>query len=556
MSDKPLERLFSPRSIALIGASTRLGTVGNDLAKNLILGGYEGAVFPVNPKTDELFGVRCFPDVSAIGSVPDLAIIAVPAASVPDVLRQCARVGIRAAVIISAGFRESGPAGAALESEIVHISADSDIIVLGPNCLGFLHPALRLNASFAPRLPRKGSVGFLSQSGALMTAILDISEGKIGFSKFIGTGNKSVLDERELLSYLSDDTDTKVISFYAEGLSDAPNLIALGRKIIGRPEAKPVIALKSGRTESGMRASGSHTGSLAGTDAAYDALFRQSRIIRADSVQEFLDTASAFSLNLLPHGPRVAIITNAGGLGVIAADSATKAGLAVSPLSEGTADTLRPLLPAAASVGNPIDVLGDAKSDRYRIALDLACKDSGVDSLIVIVTPQSMTEVDETAHVIAEAKQKHAKPILAVFSGGHAFEHGRGILRAANVSIFTYPEEAAKTLGMMSQISAWRMSRFSPKRLFTGIDRKRAAAAILTAKNENRAKLTETEVDEVLRAYGFPLLQSRFAATPKEAADVARAFGNTVALKISSPDIIHKTDTGGVMLGIAPEDVE
>ncbi|NTW89318.1 MAG: CoA-binding protein [Candidatus Moranbacteria bacterium] len=555
MNRESLERLFSPRSIALVGASTKLGTVGNDLAKNLILGSFGGTVFPVNPKADELYGVRCFPNVAAIGSVSDLAIIAVPAAAVVDVLKQCTDIGIRAGVVISAGFRETGPEGAARETELADIARKAGMALLGPNCLGFLHPALRLNASFAPRLPRRGPVGFLSQSGALLTAVLDLSEGRLGFSKTISTGNTAVLDEKTLIGYLSSDPDTRVISFYAEGLSDAPAFVTLGRELLSLPEAKPVIALKSGRTESGMRASGSHTGSLAGTDAAYDALFRQSRILRADSVREFLDTASAFSLNPLPHGPRVAIITNAGGLGVIAADSATKAGLTISPLSEKTADALRPLLPPAASVGNPIDVLGDAKSDRYRIALDLAAKDPDIDSLIVIVTPQSMTEADETAHVIIEAKRTYGKPILAVFSGGHAFERGIGLLREANVSVFTYPEDAAKTLGMMAQVSSWRTGRFSSKRPFAGIDRKRAAAAIATAKTEGRTKLTEMEIGEILRAYGFPMLQSRFAATPEEAADIARSFGKPVALKISSPDIIHKTDTGGVMLDIAPEHV-
>lgn len=553
MSDKPLERLFSPRSIALIGASTRLGTVGNDLAKNLILGGYAGTVFPVNPKADELYGVRCFSDVSAIGSIPDLAIIAIPAASVPDVLRQCALVGVRAAVIVSAGFRESGTTGAALESEIVHISADSDMAVLGPNCLGFLHPALRLNASFAPRLPRKGSVGFLSQSGALMTAILDLSEGKIGFSKFIGTGNKTVLGERALLSFLADDSDTRVISFYAEGLSDAPDLIALGRNIIARPETKPVIALKSGRTESGMRASGSHTGSLAGTDAAYDALFRQARILRADSVREFLDTASALSLSLLPNGPRIAIVTNAGGLGVIAADAAVTAGLSITPLSRATTEALRPLLPAAASVGNPIDLLGDAKGDRYRIAIDCAAKDPDTDSLLVILTPQSMTEAEETAHIIVDAKRTAGKPVFAVFAGGHSLERGTSILREAGVPVFEYPEDAARALGMLSLVSSWKRKRFSEKRSFSDIDRSRAEAAIASARTSGRLSLSAYEVDEVLLAYGFPTLAGRFVTTAEEAAAAANAIGKPVAIKIASPDIIHKTDAGGVMLDIAPE---
>jgi len=555
MKNGSLDRLFSPRSIALIGASTRIGTVGNDIAKNLILGGFEGKVFPVNPKADELYGIRCYPDMDAIGSVPDLVIIAIPAASVPEVLRRSADNGVSAAVIISAGFRETGAAGAALESEIAGIARETGIAILGPNCLGFLHPKLRLNASFAPRLPRRGPVGFLSQSGALLTAILDLSEGKIGFSKFVSTGNKASLDEKTLLSYLADDPETRVISFYAEGLSDAPALITLGRDILALPQAKPVIALKSGRTESGMRASGSHTGSLAGTDAAYDALFRQSRILRAESVREFLDTVATLSANPVPKGRRVTIVTNAGGLGVIAADAATKAGLVVAPLFHKTTDALRLLLPPAASAGNPIDLLGDAQGDRYETALALAAKDPDTDSIIVILTPQSMTEADKTADAIVRTRRSCDKPVLAVFSGGHALEHGTGILREAGVSVFTYPEEAAEALGLLSKVGAWRENRFSPERTFDDIEKGRAGTVIASAKSEHRTQLSEQETREILSAYGFPLLQSRFAKNAGEAAVAAHEIGGNVALKIVSPDIMHKTDAGGVMLDIRPEDV-
>ncbi len=555
MQKESLDSLFSPASIALIGASTRLGTVGNDIAKNLILGRFEGKVFPINPKADELYGVRCYPDIRSIGSVPELVIIAIPAASVPDILRQSADLGVAAAVIISAGFRETGQAGAALEAEVARIATETGMLVLGPNCLGFLHTGLRLNASFAPRLPRRGPVGFLSQSGALMTAILDLSEGKIGFSKFVSTGNKAVLDEKKLLSYLSTDPETRVIAFYAEGLSDAPSLITLGRDVLALPQAKPIIALKSGRTESGMRASGSHTGSLAGTDAAYDALFRQAFILRADSVREFLDTIDTLSNNALPTGPHVAIVTNAGGLGVIASDAATQAGLSVSALTKDTTDALRLLLPAAASVGNPIDVLGDAQSDRYETALTLASKDPSTDAILVILTPQSMTEADKTARVIIKTKESCDKPVLAVFAGGHSLSHGTDILREAGVSVFTYPEEAISALGLLYRIASWREKRFSPKRSFQDIDRDRAEKAFASARSEHRSQLTEQETREVFFAYGFPLLESRFAATAEEAATAAREISGQVALKIVSPDIIHKTDAGGVMLDIGTDEV-
>ncbi|MEI6650516.1 MAG: acetate--CoA ligase family protein [Candidatus Moraniibacteriota bacterium] len=556
MQNEYLDRLFSPRSIALIGASTRLGSVGNDIAKNLIFGGYKGDVYPINPKTDELYGKHCYQDVAKIGTVPDLAIIVVPAAGVPDVMRQLVALGVHAAVIISSGFRETGKVGAALEAEIADIATKGDIALLGPNCLGFINPVIRLNASFAPRLPRRGGIGMLSQSGALMTAILDISEGSIGFSRFISTGNKAALDEKDFLSYLASDTDTDVIAFYAEGLSDASVIVGLGRDIISLPLAKPIVALKSGRSESGKRASGSHTGSLAGTDAAYDALFRQSRILRADTVREFLDTLSVFSKNPLPAGPRVTIVTNAGGLGVITADAATEVGLVVSALTPQTTDALRTALPPAASAGNPIDILGDAQSDRYRIALDLAANDADTDAMIVILTPQSMTEGDETAHAIVNVRKSCGKPVLAVFAGGHTLDHGVSILREAGVSVFAYPEEAANALGLLVQVQAWRRKRFSPARSFSDVDRGRAAIVIAQATNEHREQLTEKETTEVLSAYGFPMLQSQFVDSPENALKTALEIGTRVALKIASPDIVHKTDAGGVMLDVPAEEVE
>ena len=555
MRNDSLDSLFSPHSIALVGASTKLGSVGNDIAKNLLHGGFIGEVFPVNPNATELYGTRCYPDLTSIGSVPDLVIIAIPAASVPDILRQAAGLHIPAAIIISAGFRETGEAGAKLESEIAEIAHSTGIIVLGPNCLGFLNSKLHLNASFAPRLPRRGPVGFLSQSGALMTAVLDLSEGKIGFSKFVSTGNKTTLDEKDFLAYLALDPETRVIAFYAEGLSDAPALIALGRNILAHPQTKPIVALKSGRTESGMRASGSHTGSLAGTDAAYDALFRQARILRADSIRGFLDTLSVLSANPVPNGPRVAIVTNAGGLGVIAADAATKAGLSILPLSKKTTDILKPLLPVAASVGNPIDLLGDARSDRYRIAIDAAVNDPDTDAVIVILTPQSMTEADETARAIAQTKRDCGKPVLAVFAGGHALEHGTTILREAGVSVFTYPEEAVEALGLLARISNWKTKRFTPKRDFHDIDRTRVSAIVSTVTAEGRTQFTEQETRETLEAYGFPILKSRFAANAEDAANEAEKIGGRVALKIASQDIVHKTDAGGVMLDVRPEEV-
>jgi acetyltransferase len=388
-----------------------------------------------------------------------------------------------------------------------------------------------------------------------MTAILDLSEGRVGFSNFVGTGNKTVLDERSLIGYLADDKETRVISFYAESLGSAPEIIRLGRDIMERPEPKPIVALKSGRTESGIRASGSHTGSLAGTDAAYDALFRQARILRAESMRQFLDTVSALAENPVPNGPNTVIVTNAGGPGVIAADAATKAGLSVRTLSEETASALRPLLPPAASVGNPVDLLGDAKADRYRAILGPIVEAEETDAVIVILTPQSMTEAEETAEAIIRAKKDSGKPVFAVFAGGSSVENAVSLLQGSGVSVFTYPEDAADVLGLLVRISGWRKKTVSPLRSFKDLDRERVRSIIDGVREEGRKDLTGQEAESVLAAYRFPLLESRLASDPESAEKAAREIGGSVALKIASPDITHKTDAGGVMLDIPAEDV-
>lgn len=554
MENPDLNALFSPKSIAVIGASTTPGSVGNHIAQNLIKGDFLGQVFLINPKTTELFGQPCHPDIASIPGTPELAIIIIPAAIVPEALRRCGEKGIRAAVIISSGFKETGASGKALEDEVAAIAAEYGIALLGPNCLGFLRPKIGLNASFASTLPDDGPVAFLSQSGALCTAMLDLSQGEVGFSTFISTGNKAVIDEKALLTFLAQDDSTKMISFYSENLADAAEIVKIGRAAISRPEPKPIIGLKSGRSASGMRATSSHTGALAGSEAAYEALFRQSRMLRADTLRELLDTVSIFSKNPLPRGGSVAIITNAGGPGVLATDAASRAGLMLAPLSDETKDALRKALPEAASAENPIDVLGDAKSDRYRSALELVSAEENVDSILVILTPQSMTEAEETARAIVETKRSCGKPVIAVFAGASLLRAGTDILKEGGISVFAYPEEAARALGSMAQVAKWRSGGFSPQREFPDIDREKAKEVFARVFAEERTMLYEREAYEVLRAYGFPILKSTYARTPEEAEKAAREIGRSVVLKIVSPDIIHKTELGGVMLDVAPED--
>lgn len=547
-----LETLFAPKSIAVIGASTTEGSVGWSLTANLFKNGYTGKIYPVNPKTDRLFDVPCYPNIAAVPDAVDTAIIIIPAAAVPGALREAGIKGVRGAIIISAGFKESGEAGKLLEDEIIAIAKEYDIALLGPNCLGFLHPAIGLNASFATRMPQSGNIAFFSQSGALCTALLDLAADDLGFSHFISIGNKAVIGEQELLRFLAQDEQVKLLSFYSEGLRESQQCIATGRALLSRARSLPVIALKSGTTAVGGAASSSHTGALAGSDAAYDALFKQSRMIRADSLEHLLNLLEVFSKNALPEGNRIGIITNAGGLGVLATDSAARGGLTLAPLSPETVAKLS-ILPPAANIHNPVDILGDALADRYALAVNTLADAPEVDMLLVIVTPQTMTEAKETAEVIADAKARTQKPVVAVYAGKESLKAGLAILKKNNIATLNYPEAGAVALGALAQVSEWQRNA-SPKAFaFDDIDRHAAAAVIETAKQERRSHLSETEVSAILRAYGFPLLASHIVHDPKEALATTQAFGKPTAFKIISPDIIHKSDAGGVILDVAPD---
>ena len=547
-----LDSLFSPRSIAIIGASTKPGTVGWTLTENIVKSDYTGKVYPVNPKADTLFDLPCYKDVSEIPESIELAIIIVPAAIVPSVLRAAVAKQARAAIIISAGFKETGDDGRKLEEEVASIAREHDLALLGPNCLGFLRPSISLNASFAKRMPKDGPTAFFSQSGALCTALLDLAGDTVGFSHFVSDGNKAVLGEQELLRHFADDEAIRTIAFYTEGLSGSEHLIRTGRDIIREQDPKPVIALKSGATAAGAGASNSHTGSLAGSDEAYRALFCQARMLRADDLEHLLQLITAFSKNPLPHGNRLAIVTNAGGLGVLATDAAVKSGLTMAELSEETVTALRSALPPAASSHNPVDVLGDALADRYQTALNAVMNDTNADMLMVIVTPQTMTEAKKTAEAIALAKEHSGKPIIAVFAGDVSLADGSTLLDKRSVARFQYPEAAARAFAALAQVSSWHETLAETRFSFSDIDRERAATIFAEAKKDGRTALTESEAYGVLEAYGFPLLRSRVVRSPEEAAMAATELGTQVALKIVSPDITHKSDAGGVILDIAP----
>ncbi len=541
-----LAKLFYPQSVAMVGASTKEGSVGNDLIKNLAQG-FAGQVYPINPKAESICGLTCYPNLTAVGQPIDLAVIAVPAAAVPQVLREAGQLKIGAAIVISAGFKEAGHKD--LEDQIKEICQQYDIALIGPNCLGIINPEINLNAAFGKVMPKAGSVAFISQSGALCTAVIDYANKlNIGFSKFVSAGNKAVIDELAMFEYLQNDPQTKVITLYVEQLSQAQKLIACARKISRGPQAKPIILIKSGRTSAGASASASHTGALAGNDAAYDALFRQSGIIRADSVEQIFEYVQAFANNPWPRGRRVALITNAGGPGVLATDN-----LELAKLSESTTVALQAALPPAANWHNPIDVLGDAKADRYRVALQAAMQDDQVDSLLIILTPQSTTEVEETAKAIVEIKRTCPKPIVACFMGEAIVRPGVEILQAGGVAALAYPEAAAKALATLTDFAEKVAEPIPTVTNFSDVDKKQVAEIFARAKAQGQTAFPEAEAMAILQAYGFPVLQSFVATSAQEAQEFAQKLQRPLALKIVSPDILHKSDAGGIMLNVLPE---
>jgi acetyltransferase len=518
-----LSSLFHPKKIVIIGASTTVGSVGNSLTHNVLFGGYTGEVFLINPKATKLFNRRCFSDLKEIEETPDLAIIIVPAKVVPTVLREVGEKGIRSAVIISAGFKETGAVGAELESEVVRIATEFDISILGPNCLGYLSPTLSLNASFASSklMPKKGSIAFFSQSGALSTALLDLTHAELGFSIFASIGNKAVLKEKEFLEWARDDEYTKIVALYSEDIQSSETFIEASRALLSLPNPKPLIVLKSGTTEAGTKASSSHTGSLAGSDAAYEALLRQAGAIRARSMNHLKNLLEGFSKNPPLAGDRVAIVTNAGGLGVLATDALEKNKLVLATISAETEARLHEFLPPAASAKNPIDVLGDALADRYAHTLDVIAHDAQVDAIIVIVTPQSMTDAIGTAGAIIRAKEQSGKPVLAVFAGRDALQKGSELLRKSGVALFTYPEEAAETLGGMYAFTIFQKETTSTPFSFPDIDTMKAHDIIAAARKDGRDRLTESEGYAVLSAYGFPILRSYEVHSATEAGAAA-----------------------------------
>lgn len=543
-----LKAFFNPRSVAVIGASSTPGKMGHILMDNITRYGYQGKVYPVNPKGGETLGLPVYPSVLDIPGEVDLAVVVIPAPYIPDVVDQCGQKGVQALLIISAGFRETGPEGARRERDVVARARKHGMRILGPNCLGLIDTTSSLNATFAAGMPDPGEIAFFSQSGALCAAILDWSkEEGIGFSHFVSLGNKADVTETDLLKAWEDDPHSKVILGYLEGIADGEAFIKVARRVTRK---RPVIAIKSGTTQAGTRAISSHTGSLAGSERAYEAAFGQSGIIRAESVQDLFDFSEIFAYQPMLRGNRIAIVTNAGGPGILATDALDRAELALAHFSKQTIEALAAALPETANLYNPVDVIGDARSDRYRAALGAVLRDEGVDGAVILLTPQAMTDVEEIARAVVEISRRFDKPVVTAFMGGSVVEPGQSILQESRFPTYPFPERAVMALGAMERYRRWlerprqRLSTFE-------VDRERVREILKHARAEGRLSLGEVEARDVMQAYGLVLPQSKLARSPEEAVRLAAEIGFPVVLKIASPDILHKSDIGAVKLGLS-----
>ena len=544
-----LKQIFEPKSIAVIGASDKIGSVGFTIFQNLVNTSVK--LFPVNPKHMTVGGQKSYKSIMEITEPVDLAIVIVPAKFCISIIGEIAQTKCKAIILISAGFKEIGGDGVDLEIELKEICIQNNITLIGPNCLGVLNPWLNLNMSFAASIPPKGNIALISQSGAICTAIIDSAEHfGLGFSKFVSTGNKAVIDETQLIKYLNEDKDTKAIAIYCESLANAANFIKVCQR-----STKPIIVLKAGKSKAGALSASSHTGALASDANLYKALFRQARVIEVDSIQEMLETMQVLSHNSLVDLKNIAIITNAGGPGVLATDAVSNCGLSLAHFSEQTVNELKKVLSPTANFHNPIDMIGDATSVRYKDVLEIIVEDVTVDGILVILTPQSMTDVETIGQIILDAKQKTQKPIVVSMIGYQSTNSTVNFLRQNSVSVIDFPESAVLA---MSKIKSFELSIVN-KSMYdvhsVTNEQFKLVKDILDLCNDQKF-ITEVEAKIVLENYEIPVVKSYLAKNVVEAVNFATKLGSNVVLKVISQDIFHKTEVGGVMTNIALSEVE
>jgi acetyl coenzyme A synthetase (ADP forming)-like protein len=544
-----LKAFFEPASIAVIGASTNPTKLGYAVLENLVKGGFvnRGNVYPINPKADAILDQKAYASVLDVPGEIELAVIVIPYQYVPDALRTCGEKGIPAVIIISAGFREAGMEGLKRELELIDIAKEFNIRLIGPNCLGVIDTFTPMNASFSAGTPPSGPMGFMSQSGALGTAILDWAQaGRLGLSKFVSLGNKSDVSEIDLMQAWVDDPKTKVIMMYTEGLPNGEEFIRVAREVTRK---KPVVAIKSGVTQSGSRAVSSHTGSLAGSEQAYQAAFRQAGVIRASSMEKLFDSSLALGYQPSLLGDRIGIVTNAGGPGILATDALERSGMSMARFELDTIRVLEKFLPDAASAANPVDVLGDAHADRYKFAIQKVADDPNVDGILVVLTPQAMTEIAATAQAICHVAEQTEKPILTCFMGEAKVNEGIDILMKEGIPNYSFPERAALAFRAMSDYHHIQNRPQSEYAHFK-VDKDAIRSVFDRVRSEGRLTIGDAEARAVIQAYGMKAPTSSVAATPEEAIEMAAKIGFPVVLKIASPDILHKTDVGGVKVGL------
>ena len=551
---RALDTIFAPKNIAVIGATETLGSVGRTIVWNLISSPFGGTVFPVNPKRPSVLGIKAYPTISAVPEPVDLAVVVTPAETVPGIISACVDFGVKSVIIISAGFKETGAGGIELERQIMEHARRGDMRIIGPNCLGVMSPTTGLNATFASTIARRGSVGFISQSGALCTAILDWSlRENVGFSAFVSIGSMLDVDWSDLIYYLGDDPHTKSIVIYMETIGNARGFLSAAREVA---LTKPIIVIKPGRTEGAARAAASHTGSLTGSDEVLEVAFRRSGVLRVTSIAELFYMAEVLGKQPRPKGRRLTILTNAGGPGVLATDSLITNGGELASLSTETMDAFNKLLPAAWSHNNPVDILGDASPERYSKALEIAAKDPNSDGILVILTPQAMTDPTKTAEQLQPYAQSLNKPVIANWMGGKDVEPGEMILNRMNIPTFPYPDTASRVFDYMAHYSENLGSLYeTPLPVMEGkqdsVDHGRAAQIISAVRDSGRTILTEFESKQLLSSYGIPTVETRIARSETDAVQSADAIGYPVVLKLHSETITHKTDVGGVQLDLA-----
>ena len=550
---RPLDFIFTPQTVAVIGASDRPGSVGRTLLWNLISNPFGGTVYPVNPKRDSVLGIDAYADITAIAKPIDLAVIATPAPTVPQVIRQCGEMGVRGVIILSAGFKEIGTVGIELEQQILSEARRHQIRIVGPNCLGLMNPHHGLNATFAGTMARPGNVGFISQSGALCTSILDWSlRENVGFSAFVSIGSMLDISWGDLIYYLGDDPATKSIAIYMESIGDARSFLSAAREVA---LTKPIIAIKGGRTSAAAKAAASHTGTLAGSDEVLDAAFRRCGVLRVDTIEDLFNMTELLAKQPRPKGKRLTILTNAGGPGVLATDALVKEQGTLAELSPETIAQLDKVLPTHWSRSNPIDILGDATAQRYTQALKIAAADPNSDGLLVILTPQAMTDATKIAFQLKNTvKELNGKPLLASWMGGENVAEGEAILNRAGIYTMPYPDTAAHLFNLM-----WNYS-YNLKGLYetpvlaedskTNNSYSEAAAILDRVRDTGRSLLTEYESKQLLTAYSIPTVTTKIATSEDEAVILAEEIGYPVVLKLHSQTITHKTDVGGVHLNL------